>query len=149
MVWGRDGKTEQGRSPKKERGMRWMPKKKMRGDSRWSGQAAFSSLLWKEWGTTRGRRRRMWGWDEWSSREISGLLSVRGLGTAGPGLTGRDWRHSPALPCGSRRFISFRVKNPARGGQVEARLQKGHAVIQPILHSVNKQVLADTDGCTC
>lgn len=66
----------------------------------------------------------------------------------GFGLTDRGWRHSPALPRGGRRSISFRVKNPARGGQVEARLQKGHAVIQPILHSLNKQVLADTNGCT-
>lgn len=62
---------------------------------------------------------------------------LRRWGTAGP--QAETERHSPALPV---RLISFRVKNPASGGQVEARVPKGQTVIQPSLRSLNKQVLA-------
>lgn len=84
----------------------------------------------------------MRGWDERRSREFSWLPSVRGFGDGWSGDTVQSCHaEAPALP-------RFRVKNPARGGQGEARLQKGRAVIQPILHSLIRLVFAEADGST-
>lgn len=148
MVGGEDGRTEQGRHRKEER----EECGKCQG-SKWEGTAAGPARphLARRYAKEEGRHREgkggCEGRDEWNSGEFSGLLSVKGLGD---GCSRPDrQRLETSLKDAARRGAAASSRSGLRTEQEGVKWRPGSKqVIQPILHSLEKQVLAQTGRST-